>query len=321
MKGVEEQMDPSTEKTEDTRKTDLILARVESGTTSVQETMELLSAELLETVSHELRSPLTIIKGYIATLLMHEERVSLEERHEFLLTMKEACERLEQIIARMFELAQLETGQVTLQLSPVNLTHLIRETIIAVEQHPDWQQRTGKATHSRDHSAFTLRLGGTAYGLPVPGEPVIQADRRLLEKMLFHLFENALRYAPEDTSVNILVQPVADQAQTRNPHVGAEETTNHQAVKILPITAHSQPMIEICIQDQGNGIEPKHLEHIFERFQRADMQLTRDGGGLGLGLAICRYIVALHHGNIWAESEVGKGSMFHVQLPIDPALQ
>ena len=76
-------------------------------------------------------------------------------------------------------------------------------------------------------------------------------------------------------------------------------------------------MVEICVRDHGIGIPPAHLERIFDRFHRVDTRLTREVNGLGLGLAICKRIVELHGGVIWAESEVGKGSAFHVWLPMD----
>lgn len=101
-------MDSPPKKTDATQEANLFPQSGECDETSVREAMELLSAEVLATVSHELRSLLTVIKGYATTLLLHEERITSQERHEFLLTIKEACERLEKIIARMLELAQLE---------------------------------------------------------------------------------------------------------------------------------------------------------------------------------------------------------------------
>src|SRR2546422_11551175 len=74
--------------------------------------------------------------------------------------------------------------------------------------------------------------------------------------------------------------------------------------------------IEICVRDSGKGIPAEHLESIFERFHRVDTRLTREVEGLGLGLTICKRIVELHEGAIWAESVVGQGSTFHVWLPM-----
>jgi two-component system phosphate regulon sensor histidine kinase PhoR len=76
-----------------------------------------------------------------------------------------------------------------------------------------------------------------------------------------------------------------------------------------------QQLVELSIQDHGIGIPIADHERIFERFERVDMQLTRQVTGLGLGLTMCKYIVALHHGAIWVESTLNEGSTFHVLFP------
>src|SRR6266704_3799991 len=96
--------------------------------------MELLKAELLGTVSHELRSPLASIKGYASTLLRHERRISREERHQFLLAINEASDRLERSIDRLLEMSQLETGTMSVERSRVDVVRLAHEAITAAEQ-------------------------------------------------------------------------------------------------------------------------------------------------------------------------------------------
>src|SRR5690348_4528886 len=95
---------------------------------------ELLQADVLGTVSHELRGPLTAIKGYATTLLRHERHLGREERHQFLQAITEASDRLEIIIERLLEISELETGQVTLQLSPVDMAYLVGEALLALEE-------------------------------------------------------------------------------------------------------------------------------------------------------------------------------------------
>src|SRR5947209_2230976 len=178
------------------------------------EAMELFKAELLATVSHELRSPLASIKGYAGTLLRHESRISREERHEFLVAIAAASDHLERIIDRLLEISQLETGTISIERSPVD----------------------------------------------------------------------------------VVVYPVQ---------------------VLLPQGSALTRMVEVCVCDYGLGIPPEHLEWIFDRFHRVDTRLTREVNGLGLGLTICKHIVKLHDGMIWAESCPSGGSAFHVRLPMD----
>src|SRR5262249_11721478 len=79
------------------------------------------------------------------------------------------------------------------------------------------------------------------------------------------------------------------------------------------------PAVEIIVQDQGSGIPTEQVDRVFDRFHRVDTRLTREADGLGLGLAICKRIVELHGGQIWAESTTGAGSAFHVLLPLVPS--
>ena len=77
-------------------------------------------------------------------------------------------------------------------------------------------------------------------------------------------------------------------------------------------------MLELCVSDSGQGIPVDHLQRIFDRFHRVDTRLTRETNGLGLGLTICKRIVELHNGIIWAENrQDGGGAAFYVRLPID----
>jgi signal transduction histidine kinase len=278
------------------------------------ETMELLKAELVATVSHELRSPLASIKGYAATLLRHERRIARDERHEFLLAIQEAGDRLATLIDRLLEMSQLDTGAITIERSPVNLARLVGEAIYAAEQRLlSFQPDT---LHVQKQGTFHLRLED-GYGGVSSDEPVIQADRRRLREVFDNLLENAMTYSPEDGVIEVVVRPVV-----ASLHADRESTfTGGYWSSALRRTAEStmqgkQRMIEVCVEDSGKGIPPEHLASIFERFYRVDTRLTREVGGLGLGLTICKRIVELHEGAIWAESVVGQGSTFHVWLPM-----
>jgi signal transduction histidine kinase len=118
-----------------------------------------------------------------------------------------------------------------------------------------------------------------------PDLPQIQADRDRMTQVASNLLNNAVKYSP--TGGRITVTTRADGTDVR-----------------------------LDVRDEGLGIPPEALETIFERFSRVDSQATKDIQGTGLGLPIVRQIVQLHGGKVWAESELGKGSVFHVVLPL-----
>ncbi len=266
-------------------------ANVERG---AQCEMELLKAELLATASHELRSPLASIKGYASTLLRHGRRISPEERHEFLLAISGASNRLETSINRLLETSELETGTISIMLSPTNVVCLAREAITAVEQRV--------AARTQEPFTFNLRLGNVP-GRFASGDFVILADQRRLREVFDQLLENAMNFSPDGGAIDVILRFVPLPARLRQPSLQEEQATDAGQV------------LEICICDNGLGIPPEHLERIFERFHRVDTGLTREVNGLGLGLTICKHIVELHQGSIWAESCPDGGSALHVVLP------
>ncbi len=129
---------------------------------------------------------------------------------------------------------------------------------------------------TRDHTIQTL--------LP-PVLPPVVADPRRARQVLRNLVENAVKYSPNGG-------PITISAQVRTDH------------------------LQVSVADQGIGIEPQQLDHIFDRFYQVDSASTRRVGGSGLGLSICEAIVEAHHGEIWVESQPNLGSIFHFTLPL-----
>ncbi|HET8851466.1 MAG TPA: ATP-binding protein, partial [Ktedonobacteraceae bacterium] len=262
--------------------------------------MELLKAELLATVSHELRSPLASIKGYAATLLRHERRISREERHEFLFAIAHASDRLQAVIERLLEVSQLETGAITIQRSSVDLAYLAREAIASIERYLEVSRREASLSEGQSRSTFILRLQDR-FGMPTRNEPIIQADRNRLREVLDNLLENAIKYSPEGGTIEVVVRPLMSpgvgylspkQGSRFIASAGGPVKSDHdRKMGNHPSVPRSPHMVEICVRDNGIGIPAAHLERIFDRFHRVDTSLTREVNGIGLGLAICKRIV------------------------------
>jgi signal transduction histidine kinase len=259
-----------------------------------------LKAELLGSVSHELRSPLTMIKGYAATLLRHERRLPREERHEYLSAINDACDRLSQIIGRLLEMSQLEIGSVQLDRRRVDVMSLVAGAVDSAQAAAD---KEGQPVN------IAWRVTGEDGGTAPADLPAVLGDPRRLRDVLDNLLENARKYSPSGGSIEVAVRPVSRATMS----VAASGQVEAGAGgKLAPASGE---YVEICVRDSGLGIPQEQLDLIFDRFHRVDTRLTREVAGMGLGLALCRRIIELHHGTIWAESEPGAGSAFFVLLP------
>jgi signal transduction histidine kinase len=267
-----------------------------------------LSAELLATIGHELRGPLTTIQGYAETLLRYESQLALAERQEFLRAISLASAQIGTLVNRFLELAQLETHTHAFFSAPVQMQALVQEAITAAQARGSHRLLLLPATCSEPRATTEAprdERGGDAL--------TITGDRRLLRTMLDVLLENALAYsAPESLVEVVLVPHTFSTSAEWSPLAVADQPL----ALILPAAFQDQePVLEVCVRDHGRGIAPEELSAIFRRFYRVDTRLTREVNGLGLGLTLCQAIVARHQGMLWVESVLGEGSAFHLLLP------
>jgi signal transduction histidine kinase len=268
---------------------------------------KVLVAELLATLSHELRSPLATIKAYTATLLRRARSISRAQRHEFLLAIEQATDHLEVVIDHLLEMAALETGTLLLEKSAVNLVPLVREAISAAE-HRDVD--TGQP-HSTLRFQFEDR--GSA-----PGDAVfIEADHLLLRKALGQLLENAVNSSSEGGTIYVALRTVSPADRAVQAELPPQVSSGRGGLTrpTLSELPGEQEWVEISVRDEGLGMAAEHLPRVFDPFYRVDTRLSREASGLGIGLTISKRVVELHGGVIWVESTVGSGSTFHVWLP------
>jgi len=226
--------------------------------------VESMRRRLIGDVSHELRTPLTVIKGSVEGLM---DGILPANEETFQQIHKEA-DRIYHLVDDLQELSRVEARAYQLDIQPLDVSSLVK-TIT--------KRLTPVAEEKRISLTFSL-----------PSDlPYVLADEGRAIQILTNLVGNALKYTPEDGTVDV-------------------------SAKRLNGDVH------LSVHDTGIGIPPEHLKHIFNRFYRVDKSRSRQsGGGSGIGLTIARFLVEAHGGRIWAESAgEGDGSTFNFTLPV-----
>jgi len=217
--------------------------------------------DFIAIASHELRTPLSIILGYVSFLREEADPMMAEQ----LDSVMGAAIQLRSLIQDMLNLQYVETGDTALSLQRVDLVGFVR------------------ALSAKDETAVARQLTIMTH-LPTQTIPVCM-DPDVMEIVFNNLFDNAIKFSPDEGRVDITVERRGSEAWLR-------------------------------LQDQGPGIPADKLDRVFKRFYQVEHHLRRQYGGLGLGLSIAKELVELHNGRIWAESTPNQGSQFFIALPI-----
>lgn len=218
-----------------------------------------LRRELLANVSHDLRTPLTMIKGYAEVM----RDLPGENTPENVQIIIDEAGRLNDLVNDLLDLSRLEAGVLELQKERFNLTGSIREILTRYDKLADFK--------------FPFEPKEEAY---------ITADKLKISQVVYNLVNNAVNYAGEDKTVS-LTQEVLD------------------------------GNVRISVTDTGEGIPADKLQDIWDRYYKVDREHRRAQVGTGLGLSIVKNVLDLHGGSYGVISELGKGSTFWFQLPMD----
>jgi signal transduction histidine kinase len=219
--------------------------------------------EFLADTSHELRSPLTVVLANLNLL-----RRDLDPRERELSVHEAATEaqRMRRLINELLLLAQADAAQVIAQ-APVRLDWLVEEVVAAFRrQEPD-----------------------LIYQVQIAEPLVVIGDEERLTQLLRNLLENAAKYTPPGTTVDVR----------------------------LCTSGHA---VQLVVADAGPGIAAEHLPHLWDRYYRVDKVRSRESGGTGLGLPIVKYIAEAHGGRVDVASEAGAGTTFTIELPLAPEI-
>lgn len=214
--------------------------------------------EFTANVSHELKTPLTSISGYAE--LIESGMAQGEQAKTFAAEIHKSANRLLTLINDIIRLSQMDAPMPDLKFEPVDLAQIAANTFEQLEM-------------SARKADVTLQLDAKP--------AMVEADRQMMDELLYNLCDNAIRYNVHGGSVKLEIRPIRD--------------------KVI-----------VCVQDTGIGISPENQEHVFERFYRVDKSRSKATGGTGLGLAIVKHIAVKHNAQIELESELGRGTRISV---------
>lgn len=238
-------------------------------------------AEFVSTASHEMRTPVAAIEGYLA-LAMNDKVSKIDAKaRDYLEKAHASTQHLGQLFQDLLTSAKAEDGRLTSHPLVTEMGSFVDQL---VEDLRFSAEKKGLQMEFITSTA-SPETGGIvdARGKVIQPLYFVHVDPDRLREVITNLFDNAVKY------------------------------TDSGKISVA-ITGNSE-VVQVRISDTGAGIPPADVPHLFQKFYRVDNSATRSVGGTGLGLFICKKIIELYNGNIWAESELGKGSTFFINLP------
>ncbi len=245
---------------------------------------ESLRSDFVANVSHELKTPLATLIGFLETL-KGPARNDEKARERFLDIMLTEAQRMSRIVADLLSLSRIELNE---HQSP--------------EGEADLKRLLGSVV---DGLTLKAQARGIIIRTPDPSRlPHVPGDADELTQVVQNLVDNALKYCRDQAVVTISAEIITDPSLLRLH---------------LPHPKGVKAAVALSINDQGPGIAREHIPRLTERFYRVDTARSRDLGGTGLGLAIVKHIVNRHRGKLEIQSVLGQGSTFTIYLPMDAA--
>ena len=247
--------------------------------------LEHLKSEFVSIVSHELRTPITPLKTSLQILLSGRAGVLTESMEKFLAMSKKNVETFEKIIKDLLDMSKIEAGKMDYKFVVTNLEKSI-EFVKSQQNCVAEEKGLTLTTHFDDNFALVF------------------ADTSRIHQVLNNLLSNAIKFTKAGGNIDISTKLVNSNDITC-PSCFEEE-----------LKSLSGNYIQVCVKDNGIGIDEENLPKIFDQFKQVESSLLREVGGTGLGLPIVRKILDAHNGAIWVDSKVNEGSSFYFVLPV-----
>ena len=237
---------------------------------------------LFANISHELRTPLVLILGPIAKIL--DSPLLDKKLQKPLNLVNRNTHRLLRLVNQVLDFRKMEAGQLKFKPNKGNIINFLKEEVSVFEDAAD----SKKISLSFQTELDSLNMW---------------FDSDKIEKIIFNILANALKYTPENGKISMNVS-IDQQLKSKTVHFD-----NSNSIKF-------DKWLKIEIIDSGVGIDKRNLERIFDRFYQVKDQSKTTVGGTGIGLAVAKEMIKIHHGQIKVSSEVGKGTSFNIQIPI-----
>ncbi|MFH1525448.1 MAG: two-component regulator propeller domain-containing protein [Bacteroidota bacterium] len=237
--------------------------------------LDKLKSRFFANISHEFRTPLTLIKGSVEDLMNNSGNDKQGESQNNLHLALSNVSKLKKLIDELLDLSKLESGKMKLRVTEIDLNMLIQRTIDAF--HAEAERRQIQIIFKPDAQSIPL---------------YVDVDK--FEKVIINLLSNAIKFSSKGKKITI----------TCLSNCMCEIVENGTGC-----------FVTLTIADEGIGIEEKAFPYIFDRFYQADSSITRKYEGSGIGLALCKEFVELHGGEISVESKEGIGSTFTILVP------
>ena len=250
-------------------------------------------SDFLANMSHELRTPLNSILGF-SEVLQDELYGNLNEKQKiYAENIYASGKHLLDLINDILDLSKVESGKMELELSAFLLRDVLNMSMTLLKE---------KAM--KHGIKLTLDIDADS-------DIEIKADERKLKQIMFNLMNNAVKFTPDGGSVSVRARRIQDAG-----YMIQDKNILHLASGIMH---PDRNFIEISVSDTGIGIKHEDLPKLFKEFSQIESPYTKDYEGTGLGLALTKRFVELHGGEIWVESEYGKGSRFMFTIPAKDA--
>ena len=246
-----------------------------------EEVMELTHSRLVffTNISHELRTPLTLIADPVEMLL--EDKGIKGKSRDLLKMVQRNAKALQQLVGSILDFRKIQNGKMDLKLSCFDIVKAL-------------QMWTGDFALTAKRKQIQLHLDTAQY----VGDPEIIADEEKIARVVFNLLSNAMKYTPAGGEIFVSLRAVDD---------AKAETASSESEKASNLGG----MLRIDVRDTGKGIAKDEVPKVFERF----FQAKGAASGTGIGLALVKSFVELHHGEAQVESDLGKGADFYFVIP------